>query len=584
MTNDESNASPEVSATVTTAPNSLRACLDDRRREAAELFGDLDETERSRLAEDAWRVGLRALGNAYSQARESRLEDVGRTLLDDMRRQLMSQLESQNKTLTGALLRFFDPQDGEVARRLEAFVADEGTLARFLSEQIGSEQSVLVETLARGVGEKSELFRRLNPEDKQGLVSILEERLALVMTENQRELFKALDPLAEGGAVAKMLGALRAEIETADEDRSQQLAKALAALDANDPTSLISQLGRETRDAKNTLLRSLNPQDPESPIAAVKTAVERMLEAHGQTQRKLLEAQNERHRELELLIRETVVRLEGRKEAETKSPRGGATFEAALVSFVEEATRGGAYLVEATGSTTGLRRGCKVGDLVVSFTEESAFAGCRLVIEAKRDASYTVAKAVAEMDIARENRGAPVGIFVLAASHAPAGFPDFARYGNTLLTTWDVEDPSTDPTLRGALVAGLAMATRRRSEVDEGDLKALQDVERRVQDELNRLVRIRKSNERIRQSSDDIKDELRKAERKFELLLEKAKDTLRALNVELAEEEVEAATPILLGPTSANTVASAGTIGPRESNGSHEWPVDGLQKQTGDPA
>jgi hypothetical protein len=51
---------------------------------------------------------------------------------------------------------------------------------------------------------------------------------------------RALDPLAEDGAVARFLKSLRDELKGADEDRAKQLASALNALDANDQNSLIT--------------------------------------------------------------------------------------------------------------------------------------------------------------------------------------------------------------------------------------------------------------------------------------------------------------------------------------------------------
>lgn len=59
--------------------------------------------------------------------------------------------------------------------------------------------------------------------------------------------------------------------------------------------------------------------------------------------------------------------------------------------------------------------------------------GAGVVFEAKRDASYTAQKALEELDIARANRNAEAGVFVMARSHAPEGFPTFARFGNNVL-------------------------------------------------------------------------------------------------------------------------------------------------------
>jgi hypothetical protein len=535
-----------ITASVNQFESSVRACVEDRRVDTIELFAELDAAEREKLAEDAWSIGVRALGNAYSRARETRLEDVGRTLLADIERQLERQLDLQQRTVADALGRFFDPQDGEVVKRLDAFVDDEGVLARFLRSYLGDEHSVLAKTLASHVGEHSELFKKLSPNEKDGLVSLLEARMTVVLEENQRSLSKVLDPLAEDGAVAKLLRALRKELVSADEDRASRLDRAIAALDANDESSALSRLMRETREARQTLLRSLNLQHPDSPLAAIKRTVETMLEAHGQTQKQLLEAQQERQQQLEAFIRESIARFEARKHAEAGSPRGGSKFEDTVLAFIEHATQGGTYVVEPTGNTIGKRRGCKVGDAVIHFGSESAFAGCRVVVEAKRDKSFTLIKALEEMQTARENREAEVGLFVFATSHAPDGFPGFARYGTTMVVTWDPDDPATNPMLHGALLAALAMATRTRTEADEGNLAGLRDIEGRMQTELKRIAKIRAANLRISNSADEIADELRKAERAFQQLLGDAKDTLRALNVELIDEDDEIASPITL--------------------------------------
>jgi hypothetical protein len=50
------------------------------------------------------------------------------------------------------------------------------------------------------------------------------------MNDGHAELIRALDPLAEDGAVARFLKSLRDELKGADEDRAEQLASALNAL------------------------------------------------------------------------------------------------------------------------------------------------------------------------------------------------------------------------------------------------------------------------------------------------------------------------------------------------------------------
>lgn len=138
-----------------------------------------------------------------------------------------------------------------------------------------------------------------------------------------------------------------------------------------------------------------------------------------------------------------------------------------------------------------------------------------MVVEAKRGLSYNIPKALDEIQSACDNRDASVGIFVMAKSHARPGFPGLERYGNHILVTWDAEDENSDAFLRAAVLAGLFMVTRRRADADEGDLEALRDVEKRIMNELNRVSKIRKANETISKSSEEIREELRVGERKL---------------------------------------------------------------------
>ena len=142
---------------------SVQVTLDDARSEATQLFAELPEPQQRRLAEEAWQIGLRALGNAQAQARESKLEDIGKTLLGDVDAAMKRHVAGQLDAVESAMARFFDPKDGEVNRRMQAFLADDGMLDRLLTEQLTGEHSQLARTLASQVGEHSELFSGSTP-------------------------------------------------------------------------------------------------------------------------------------------------------------------------------------------------------------------------------------------------------------------------------------------------------------------------------------------------------------------------------------------------------------------------------------
>jgi hypothetical protein len=534
----------------------VAAELRDRRPDSAALFVELDDPAREQLALDAWTIGLRALANAHAAAQESKLKDIGTTLLTDIDQQLRAHVEQQQRTMNSVLTRFFDPKDGQVSQRLAAFTDDHGVLARLLDKYLGPKNSVLAEALARQVGETSPLFRALSPTESTGLVMVLEEQLRAVMGEGHTELVRALDPLAEDGAVARFLRSLREELKGADEDRQKQLSAALAALDANDEGSLLSRLVRETHRARQDVLAAVNPDAPSSPMAILKASLTKLLQEQASAQVELAKRPDQRQSLFEKEVREALARIETKRTQDLKTTRGGLDFEDGVLAFVRAATQGAPCLFEVTGATVGVGR-CKKGDAVVRFTPESAFAGAGVVLEAKRDASYTIQKALDELDAARKNRNAAAGVFVMARSHASDLFPRFARYGNNVIVTWDDQDPATDAYLHAALLLGMGLVTRTRTAGDAGDIAALRDIESRIETELGRLAKMEKHGDAIRKNVDGISDEIRKGQKALDLLLRRAQSTLRALNVELTDEAAEAASPILLaaGSCEAGTLA-----------------------------
>ncbi len=138
----------------------------------------------------------------------------------------------------------------------------------------------------------------------------------------------------------------------------------------------------------------------------------------------------------------------------------------------------------------------------------------------------------------------------MAKSHAPDGFPSFARYGTNVLVTWDEDYAATDPYLRAAVFLGIALVSRIHSSAEPGDLDALQDIEGRLEAELKRLERMESCTESIRKNADTMSEEIRKARKALERLITDGKSTLRALRIELYDEAAERSSPIAMAHSS----------------------------------
>ena len=147
-----------------------------------------------------------------------------------------------------------------------------------------------------------------------------------------------------------------------------------------------------------------------------------------------------------------------------------------------------------------------------------------------------------ELAEARENRGATAGLLVMAASHASPGFPRFARHGQDVLVCWDPDDPASDAWLEAGLTLGLYLVSRTKA-ADDGDLRALVDVEHRIDVELSRINTLEKHTKKVEEGCDAIAAELRKAKKELRVLLDKAKSMLRALDVAL-DDAAERVSPL----------------------------------------
>src|SRR6185295_1858910 len=86
--------------------------------------------------------------------------------------------------------------------------------------------------------------------------------------------------------------------------------------------------------------------------------------------------------------------------------------------------------------------------------------GARIVIEAKEKQGYTLDAGRKEIDQARQNRGAQIGVLVFSKKTAPPGLELFARYGDDLYVVWDAENSAADIQLLAALTTARYLCIR----------------------------------------------------------------------------------------------------------------------------
>lgn len=218
------------------------------------------------------------------------------------------------------------------------------------------------------------------------------------------------------------------------------------------------------------------------------------LDHDGSALNRLAKQQHEQYEKISTLFTETMTR----KQVLRRTTQGGSTFEEAVGILVSEiAWRAGDHF-DATGTLEGKLSRSKVGDFVITLGNDCAAAGERVVVEAKRDRSYTRSKVLAECKIARDNRAAQVALFVWDRE-AAASHPPLMRYGQDVVVVWDEQDPTTDSYVTAAYWLARSMVAAHAQNDQVGRVQ-----EHLIADAFDQIVALSSMLDQIKKSGEQI--------------------------------------------------------------------------------
>jgi hypothetical protein len=167
---------------------------------------------------------------------------------------------------------------------------------------------------------------------------------------------------------------------------------------------------------------------------------------------------------------------------------------------------------------------------VIELGPDSAAAGAKIVIEAKEEVGWTVAKAREHMELARKNRDAQIGLFILSRQSAGEGFEEIQRYGEDVVVIWDPDDSTTNVHLKASLTIARALSIRgqRQREAQTADFEAIIEAILEVEKQAAFLGEITKATDTVRTQNDRIAERARisrtSLERQVETLRERIAD------------------------------------------------------------
>lgn len=447
----------------------------------AELLARPEGEPREAFALAALRIGILTLKQAQGRLDADTIRHESERLLANLAHALAEHQRAVTTQIAGSLREYFDPTSGRFNERVNRLIAKDGELAALLRQQVGPEDSQLARTLASHVGEASPIMKMLSPEDSRGFLRALTQAVETALAQERAAILTEFSLDREDSALSRLVK----RVETSQGEITGEF-----SLDNE-----ASALARMRRELLGVLAEHRKAADDFRTEMAAKLAA-----------------------------------MTTRREEALRSPRHGQDFEAEVRRFITDAAQRAGDVAEDTSNTTGLIKNSKVGDLVVTLGPECVAAGARIVAEAKESGGYTLAKALDELETARKNRGASVGLFVFSRQVAPPDLEPMRRYGSDVVVVWDPQDPQSDPFLTAGLTVARAICTQEAGARDRRpvDLTSIEKAIRAVEKLAGGLDEIRGSGETIQTASARILDRVR-------IMGDELRRQVRALDDRLAD-------------------------------------------------
>jgi hypothetical protein len=494
---------------------SLELVVEDR-----DVIRDLAEHaegfDRNQYALEALKIGVLALRHVGGQMTADLIQRESARLVKDMQRTLDQHMQLMHGRLGDALKEYFDPDSGRLNERVQRLVGQGGELSQVMTGFIDGENSQLARTMFAQLGP---LMKQLDPQHSEGLLAVLRASVEAHLAQHRNHILKEFSLDHKEGALCRLMGELTAKHGDLGKDLQLKIDALVKEFSLNEEGSALNCLVKNVTTAQHTITSEFSLDSENSCLSRLKRELVEIL------------AFNERKNQVfQEEVKVSLAKIVTARQAAERSTRHGVEFEVAVCEYLARETQPAGDVATCTSHTTGFVKNCKVGDCVIELGPDSAAPGATIVVEAKEEAGYTLARAREEIELARKNRGAEWGLFVFSKKTAPPGLDSFQRYGNDFIIVWDAEDSMSDVFIKAGILSCRYLCVRgaRQSAAQQVDFEAIDKAICEIEKRAGNLDEVRKSAETIHSSSSKILERVRidrdALEKQVELLRERVAD------------------------------------------------------------
>lgn len=448
-----------------------------------ELARHSSPSDQEEFALTAMRVGVLAIKQASGVLDSRAIREEGERLLRSVADALGDHSRGVTTQVSNLLIRYFDPANGELPQRLDRLLRRDGELETVLGRHLNGDGSSLTQTLDKHIGASSPLLRLLAPDEAGGFLTSLRAAMELVLSDQNKQIVGQFSLDDRNSALSRLVAEMTEKNGGLRRDLAEDLEKVHKEFSLDNSDGALARLVARVEKANGTILDEFSIDNKESALSRISGLLESTnqgIQASlsldedqsplSRLRRELLKVFQEMekgNREFQEQVRVSLETLRARREESARSTTHGFAFEDEVDAFVSREARRLNDLVEVTKDTTGAITRCKMGDYVQVLGPETAAPDARIVFEAKEDKSYDLKKALADLQKARDNRQAEVGIFVFSRESAPDGIEPLTRWGKDLVLVWDAQDPATDIVFKAAISVARMIAVHERSQSDQ---------------------------------------------------------------------------------------------------------------------
>lgn len=484
-----------------------------------ELLLHPEGVERNDYAVGALRIGLISLRHARGQIDADAVKRESDRLLSELKQSLESYRGQLNDNLSNCLREYFDPSGGKFQERVERLIRKDGDLEQVLRRQIGRDDSELAKTLTAHIGNNSPLMRILDPKEATGVVQKLRESVDESLQAEREQILQQFSLDDKQSALSRLVVELGSKNENLQQALSEKVGEVVAEFSLDNEDSALSRLVRKVETAQQTISSEFSLDNEQSALSRMSAVISKATAAIDDNltldkeksalfrlKRELLDVLD-RHEgqanSFQAEVKASLAEIRGKREESARSTTHGKDFESSVWEFVSREAQRSGDMPSKTGATTGAIKNCKVGDCTITLGQDTVAPGEKIVLEAKEEAKFDFSKAQSEIETARKNREAAVGVFVLSSKAAPEGQEILLRQGSDVFVVWDADDLSSDINLKAAIMLAKALCVRQakvRSE-DTAGFEHLDAAILELQREAKRLAEIKTWTETIKNNS-----------------------------------------------------------------------------------